>query len=924
MTQHAAFLLLGLGNGAVFGALALAVVLTYRSSGVVNFASGAIALFAAYTYAYLRQGELLILIPGLPTSIKLGGDLAVWPAVLIATAIAAVLGLILYLLVFRPLRTAPAVAKAVVALGISLIITGLASQRLGTSPVDVDPIFPSDVWHVIGVKMSADRVYFAAAIVTLALVLAAVFRYTRFGMATRAAAETERGAYVSGISPDRIAAYNWMLSSAAAGLAGILIATIVPLVPVAYTLFIVPALAAAIVAGFNSVIVAVVAGIAIGALQSEAGYLQLTQHWLPSAGLPELVPLILILAVLLLRARPLPSRSAIVLRSLGRAPRPNHVLLTAVIGAVVAVLALTTLHDRLRNGLITTLIMAIIALSIVVVTGYAGQVSLAQSAIAGVAAFSVGPLTNSWHLPFPLAPIVAALFATALGVVIGLPALRIRGLTLAVVTLAAAYALEAFWFRNLKLVGASGVSTPAPKIFGWDLGIGSGLAYPRLPFALLCLVVLLAVAVGVALLRRSRLGSQMLAVRANERSAAAAGVNVVRVKIAAFAIAAFIAGIGGSLLAYQQQSVTFDGFGAIDGLVFFGTVYLAGVTSLAGGLVAGVIATGGILYIAIDDVVSVGGWYSVIASALLVLTVILNPEGIVGPGHALLAARHARRAPAADLSTVLRRGDTGSDEIDRAAIAAAVPDSGSGRPMLAIRDVSVRYGGVVAVDEAEITIPEGHIVGIIGPNGAGKTTLIDAATGFVSHTGDIALPHGSVAHLAPYKRIRAGLGRTFQATELYDDLSVSENVRVGLTARPGRTGRRAAQEHLDAVLRLLTLDTARDRTAGELSQGRRQLVSVARALAGSPRILLLDEPAGGLDTMESRWLGERLREIRDSGVSIAIVDHDMHLLLGLCDLIYVLNFGRVIAAGTPAEIRNDRAVAAAYLGSSAAQPGSKR
>jgi branched-subunit amino acid ABC-type transport system permease component len=309
--QHLVFLLLGLGNGAVFGALALAIVLTYRSSGVVNFATGAIALYTAYTYAYLREGKLLILIPGLPDSIDLGGPIGMLPAIALSLVIAAVLGLVLYLVVFRPLRTSPLVARAVAALGISLLIAGLVAQKLGTDPVSVDPIFPSDVWKSGALQLSADRFYFALTIVVLAVLLALVFRYTKFGLATRAAAETERGAYVSGINPDRIAAYNWMLSSAVAGLAGILIAPIVPLVPIAYTLFIVPALAAAILARFEFVVVAVLAGLAVGMLQSEAQYLAAEFDFLPSSGLPELVPLILILLVLLVRAKPLPARGAI-------------------------------------------------------------------------------------------------------------------------------------------------------------------------------------------------------------------------------------------------------------------------------------------------------------------------------------------------------------------------------------------------------------------------------------------------------------------------------------------------------------------------------------------------------------------------------------------------------------------------------------
>jgi ABC-type branched-subunit amino acid transport system ATPase component len=190
--------------------------------------------------------------------------------------------------------------------------------------------------------------------------------------------------------------------------------------------------------------------------------------------------------------------------------------------------------------------------------------------------------------------------------------------------------------------------------------------------------------------------------------------------------------------------------------------------------------------------------------------------------------------------------------------------------------------------------------------------------------------------LKPHQRIRAGLGRTFQAIELWEDLTVEENVVVGLAAAAGRhrpsgyhpasgdgvsgDGAAARRDGLGEVFDLLGLGEVRDRPAGELSQGQRQLVSIARALVGRPKVLLLDEPAGGLDSSESLWLGERLRKIRDSGVTILLIDHDMHLVLNLCDQIQVLNFGKIIAAGPPAAIRADRAVAEAYLGSTHATP----
>jgi ABC-type branched-subunit amino acid transport system ATPase component len=227
----------------------------------------------------------------------------------------------------------------------------------------------------------------------------------------------------------------------------------------------------------------------------------------------------------------------------------------------------------------------------------------------------------------------------------------------------------------------------------------------------------------------------------------------------------------------------------------------------------------------------------------------------------------------------------------------------------------VKFGGVVAVDGATVEVRQGTIVGLIGPNGAGKTTLLDAMSGFTRSSGVVAVCGHDVTKLPPYQRVRGSLGRTFQHTELYEDLTVSENVVVGAAAAAHGRQPKTVPETLE----LLGLSEFAERPVGELSQGRRQLVSIARALIGNPDVLLLDEPAGGLDSRESQWLGLRLRRIRDSGVSILLIDHDMHLVLNLCDSIYVVNFGKIIAEGPPATIRADRTVAAAYLGSAHAE-----
>ncbi|NYI75564.1 branched-chain amino acid ABC transporter ATP-binding protein/permease [Nocardioides panzhihuensis] len=568
----------------------------------------------------------------------------------------------------------------------------------------------------------------------------------------------------------------------------------------------------------------------------------------------------------------------------------------------IAVVVLVATDGGWRAAVISTFILAIISLSQVVVTGYAGQVSLAQLPIAGAAAFLLSVFSSDLSMPFPLAPVLAAVLATVLGVVVGLPALRIRGLAVAVVTLALAVALEAFWFRNPDLNGGvDGAPIANPELFGIDLGIGAGEGYPRLTFGFACLLILVVVAVGVAWLRRSRLGASMLAVRANERSAAAAGIDVRRVKLAAFAIAAFIAAVGGCLLGYQQNVASSSTYAALAGIGLFATAYLCGVTSVSGGILAGVAGAGGLMFLAMERWLHLGDYYAMFSGLMLVLVVIQNPEGIVGPLHEKI--RIWRNRKSAPLPSEL----TAEAPPEMATLTRSEP----GEEILHLNGIGVRYGAVVAVDDVTLAVREGEILGLIGPNGAGKTTFIDGISGYASADGTVSLNGESLDGLPPHRRSRAGLGRTFQGIELYEDLTVEENVVVGTTAAADRP----TSEDLDQLYRLLGLGSVAKRPVAELSQGRRQLVSVARALAGRPRVVLLDEPAAGLDSDESLWLGERLQAMRDSGVTVVMIEHDMGLVLEICDKIAVLDLGRLIAFGTPDEIKGNPEVVRAYLGS---------
>jgi ABC-type branched-subunit amino acid transport system ATPase component len=316
----------------------------------------------------------------------------------------------------------------------------------------------------------------------------------------------------------------------------------------------------------------------------------------------------------------------------------------------------------------------------------------------------------------------------------------------------------------------------------------------------------------------------------------------------------------------------------------------------------------------------------VVVGASVIVTVIFNPEGLVGPFHAKLDARR-QQAAAALAATELAGAGAAPADLAGAGLArgngTARPQASSGSSagssessaaLLRVQGLTVRYGGVVAVDDLSFAVPEGGITGLVGPNGAGKTTTMDAICGFADCGGTIELSGRTLHGLLPHRRAALGLGRTFQGTGLYEDLTVQENVVVGQqVAKDRRPGQ------VTAILSALGVAALGDRRVSELSQGQRQLVSVAKALAGQPRLLLLDEPAAGLDSSESLWLAERLRGVRDTGVTILLIDHDMSLVLGLCDEIHVLDFGALIASGPPDAIRGDQRVAAAYLGATHAK-----
>ena len=888
MQQILLFSLLGLGSGALIAGIALGVVLTYRGSGIINLATGGVAMFAGYTFWALTTDLL---------------HLSTVPALLVSLVIVLVLGVAIELVAFRPLRTAPPLAKLVSSLGVLLVLQASMLLAFGTTAQPEPSVLPQNTVKLLGAVIPVDRFILTGIVIVLAAVLAALYRFTLFGLATRAASENEVFAMLSGLSPNRLSMINTLLASVIAGGVGILAASITQLDTETLPLQIVPALAAALLAGFTSFGIACAAGIGLGIIGSLLQYVT-SLSWFPTAGgvaLPgvyELVVFVLIVLFMYLRGASLPSRGELVEQRLPEAPRPRRLAVTAPVVAVVCAVALVVLPFDFREALVNTMIGTLIALSLVVITGFMGQISVVQLTLAGVSGFTISHLAVNAGIAFPIAPLLGAGVALILGLITAASALRVRGVSLAVVTLAAVVAITNFGFVNTTWGGGqTGSPVPEPKLLGLDLGPRAGFRgldgnLPSPVFGWVVLAVTVALCVLVGLLRRGSLGQRMLAVRSNERAASAVAIDPRVVKFTAFGISAVIAGLAGALYAYNFSSVSADRFDPFTALSLVAFAYAGGITLISGAVFAGLISTQALFPYALDKWLGINGnWFLLFGGAILIVTLIQNPEGVAGAFYRRTHRRHA----------VQREGP--APAVAQPPPSRPRPDLDRGAAVLRVSGLSVAFGGVHALNDVDIEVREGELVGLIGPNGAGKTTLVDAVTGFVRFSGTVELDGRDIGQMPPYQRARLGLGRTWQSTDLFDDLDVRENLTVA-----------DGSGEVDSKLSLVGLDVAGEAMPGQLSQGQRKLVGIARALASDPRVLCLDEPAAGLDTHESQELGARLRELADQGQSMLLIDHDMGLVLGICDRVVVLEFGRVIADDTPEVVRRDPNVISAYLG----------
>lgn len=913
----------GIVSGLVIGMLAMGIVLIYRATRVINFAVGNMGLVGASLLA------LLVVNWGVPF----------WLALPAALVVGVLYGIVIELVVVRRLFFAPRVVMLVATIGVAglseAIIT--AYPKLKNEGAEY-PVATAKVWNdVLGVRVSGAQVAILISVPIVVVVLGWMLNRTLLGRTVKASAENPDLARVQGINPKFVSTAVWAIAGFLATLTMILIAGqsgAASQLPTLGANTLARALVAAVVAGMVSFPRAMLAGVVIGIAQSLIFFNFLDK--------PGLIDLLLFVAVLIAVAFQGRARAREETQTFSFTPKVREIPenlrdlwwvkhLTAIVLTVLLVLAVlvpfvvTAPSRQLLYALIGC--FAVCALSLTILTGWAGQLSLGQMAFAGLGALLAASLARGLDadlvvvnldlrpLSFVVAILVASLLSAGFAAGIGAGSLRVRGLLLAVVTFVFAVTAQQYLYRQPLLSGGSAslVSFPRGTLFGIDLNEQRAYYWAVLAVLALCVAF-------VGRLRKSGIGRTTIAVRDNPDTAAAYTVGTTATKIRAFAIAGGLAGLGGALIAGAVESIPFTEryFLVGDSLRLVAMVVIGGIAAPMGAVIGSIWVIGMPAFFPDNELVPL------LTSSLGLLVLLLYfPGGFVQIAFAVrdgfLAWVSARRAPASTARTV---------SMPSSLTRAARPPLTEGVPALEVVNLSVRFGGNVAVDGVSLHVGSEEIVGLIGTNGAGKSTLMNGIGGFVRAKGVVRLHGHDVSHHSPARRAREGLGRTFQAARLFPELTVRETVQVALEGRgrtrflstalflPHATARNRRQRaEADDLIGFLGLGRYASVRIADLSTGTRRIVELAGLLALDPRVLCLDEPTAGVAQRETEAFGPLIQEIRrELGAAMLVIEHDMPFIMGISDRVYCLEVGRVIAEGPPTDVRYDPKVVASYLG----------
>ena len=902
-------LTLGVIVGVTYGSLAIGLILVYRSSGVINFAHGEIgALGAAVLGIAVTRWSF-----------------PYWIAMVTAVVVSGATGAITEMTVIRRLRKAPPLMSVVATLGVAqfvLLLTFSINSQVTAGRAYPQPSFmPTFEVGALRVTSSFSAMLLLTPLLVVALV--AFLHHSWSGLAIRGAAANEDSARLAGIFPGRMSGLSWALAGAIAGFTAVLL---IPTRGFITAEFFGPglllrALVPALIARMFSLPWALAGGIAVGLVEQVV-------FWNFSSGVADVALLVIVITTLLANPqregraepkgrwtvvqpwRPVPDEFKRIWEIRNLSP------ITASVGLLFFLCLPLVMTNSAAIIMTAILSFALVGLSIGVITGLGGQLSLGQFALAGVGAavaFHVTSATGNHALAF----LVAALSAGAVSVVVGLPALRIRGPMLTVTTLSFALAAQTWLLKQPWMLG-DGVEPDRVSIAGLILDTGK-------KYYLFALVVFVAAFGVVRNFWRTGLARRLVALRDNESAARAFTIPPTSVRIQAFAFSGFLAGLGGAVFANSLSRITPVTFSVGASINVVAMAVLGGIGIVAGPLIGALYIVGVPRFIPLDSA-------GLAASALGWLVLILYFPGglaqLVRPARDGLVRWLARRRgldPDAIWEGGARDATAG---IDRKP--GRVLDSRrtvhEGGVLLSAAGLHKSYGGLQAVHDVSLHAAAGEIVGLIGPNGAGKTTLFEILGGFTrADEGTVRFMDLDISGKKPESRARLGLIRSFQDSTLFPTMTVVDAVKLALERkRPTRLTasllgfkreeRRKRREALE-VVRLLGLEPFQNRQISELSTGTRRLTELACVVALDPVVLLLDEPSSGIAQRETEALGRLLVRLRDElGITMIVIEHDVPLIMSVADRMIAMETGRIIAEGTPEQISVDPLVVESYLG----------
>jgi len=923
----------GLITGSIYALLAVGYSLVFSVSGALNLAQGAfVALGALVMYSFMNSAHLPIVAAFLASLCVVGAAVGIIEWVVIRRAVTRISHASL-LMMMGGLLTAFE--------GAAYLIWGANpfafNQFSGAQPVNLGQLsIPTQGFWVIGAML--------ASVVALSWLLSR----SRWGRGLRATSENMTAARLMGVPVDRMILLSFVAAAVLGVIGGAVIAPLTSLDYTSMASYTNEGLIAVSLGGLGSVYGALAGGLVLGVVEAVvSGYV--------SSLFSTAISLIVLIGVIFLRPQGLlgrvrGGRMDVAERTAGRIYAPPKLPRGWLPGAGGALAVVMLFFPRIipAGDMRAVNITGLFCLTIVgldLLTGVAGQVSLGQAGFMAIGGYTSAILAVHYNVPTLVGLIAgaagSALVAAVLGVVCG----RLRGMYLAIVTLAFGILVEAL-ANGLNITGGpSGIAGIPPfSVGGFSFDTDTRMFY------LVWILVAVALVLSANLIRSNR-GRILRAMHGDQVGARSLGLHVTRAKVAVFVISACIASVAGSLYASYFRYLSPDQVGSAQSLTLITMLAIGGMGTLFGPLIGVALLT----YLPLVSQ-SIANYSMLITGVLLVLFLRYLPAGIwgavlegvsrartvwlgrTGPVVAVTAAASANGAANPAPATEAKAKAKAKAMVNAAAngkVTATVNAAANGQggsPALEVRGLSKSFGGVAAVQDASFTVPEGSLTALIGPNGAGKSTMFNLVTNlYQPDKGEVILRGRPITGLRSDRITSMGLFRTFQTARVFPQLTVLDNVLVG-GYRLGRAGylaqslrlprSRREERRMEArarrLLDVMSLADRADQRAAVLPLAAQKYLELARALMARPSVVLFDEPAAGMNDAETAELGMILRAVRDTGHTVVVVEHNMSLVMGVCDQVVVMDAGSVIAAGPPQAVQNDPLVISAYFGAAEA------